>query len=351
MCNVIAFRFTCAHTLYRRRSSCSGTKHKVTRTSVKAACTAESFLTLTLPYDCGPCQRYHWESNWKSKLSRANSFLHKLEERRSLLLPAESEEVIRGLVKQLEDQYTSEAWGTRNVFAEEHKRSVARVRVGEYRRIQSLLSREVRAEDVVEEGEGKEWALMGVSDYDGDYEASTDPIHPVSTDYRHPWDDGDDGKWVLEQLGEGEEVESSDEVDTIDFAKSCWSWGDDDGFAEAMEKATPTSSNEQEKKQDREDRAVDLPNAIQEGTWGDESLIAWGPEAEASSSTSTAYINMNGHGNTHTDDAIRKAQVEEVIAAFWRAVNPAPTMDNSNTAKKPQPPPLPPQEGGQSAVA
>lgn len=273
--------------------------------------------------------------------------MQKLEERGSLLLPAGSEEVIRGLVKQLQDQYTSEAWGTRNVFAVEHKRSVARVRVGQYRRTRSLLSREVRAEDVVVEDErGKEWAQMEVSDYDGNYEASTDPIHPVSTDYSYPWDDGDDGRWVLDQLEEGEVVESSDEGDTIDFARSCWSWGDDGDSAEAMESATPTSSSERQK-QDRKDRAVDLQDARQDDTWGDESLIAWGPEAEASSST--AHINMDGD-NTHTD-AIRKARVEEVIAAFWRAVNPAPTMDNNNSiTKKPQPPP-PSQEGGQSAIA
>jgi hypothetical protein len=102
MCNIITFRFVCQHTLRRRRSRCSGTKHRITANSIKAACVAESFLTIYLRIQCGPCQHTTWEAEWKLKLERANTFLTKLRQRN---LPGVEE--ITALVKELEAEYTT----------------------------------------------------------------------------------------------------------------------------------------------------------------------------------------------------------------------------------------------------
>ncbi|KAF1847376.1 uncharacterized protein K460DRAFT_255723, partial [Cucurbitaria berberidis CBS 394.84] len=220
MCNVIVFQFTCQHTLRLRRSRCKGTKHKVTKTSIKAACNAASFLTISLRLDCGPCQHESWESTWRLKLERAKTFLDRLSDQN---MPGTEE--IATLVKDLENQYIAAAWDARTMFAQAPKPSVTRVGISEYKKARSPLLHEVRPEDVVEPDSGKTWAEMDENDYDGDYIASTDPIHPVSTDYSHPLDN-DDGSWILNHLSP-EELESPKTDVAVDFDGSTWSWGDD----------------------------------------------------------------------------------------------------------------------------
>jgi hypothetical protein len=82
MCNIIQFLFSCQHSARLPRSRCKGTKHKVTRTSVRAACTAECFLTIRLQTECSSCQHKTWQEGWKLKLERARTFLAKLTEKR-----------------------------------------------------------------------------------------------------------------------------------------------------------------------------------------------------------------------------------------------------------------------------
>jgi len=318
MCNIVTFRFTCQHTLRRRRSRCGGTKHKVTANSIKAACIAESFLTIYLRIECDPCQHKAWEEAWKLRLERANAFLTKLRQRE---LPGAGE--VAALVQALEAEYATASWDTRKMFAHGPKPSITRVKHNYYERAASKLLQEVRPEDIVEKTE-KGWDEMGEEDYDGNYVASTDPIHPVTTDYSHPLDD-DNGDWILQHLSP-EDIEPGFS-DVIDLHNHSWSWGDDDNTA-----AIGT---------DTEVWALDRNNApgdtkaTQMSTSTDGDLVAWGPDVNKTSSGQISIcVGEDG-------EAERSARVEEVINAFWSVVNaghptaehhsPESTSTDSNT--------------------
>jgi hypothetical protein len=105
---VIQFLFGCQHSARLPRSCCKGTKHKITKISIKAACTAECLLTIRLRTNCSFCQYRAWEDNWKSKLERAAKFLAKSTERR---MPGSNE--IAALVKDLDEQYHQASWDAR----------------------------------------------------------------------------------------------------------------------------------------------------------------------------------------------------------------------------------------------
>ncbi|EAT78810.2 hypothetical protein SNOG_13786 [Parastagonospora nodorum SN15] len=230
MCNIVTFQFTCQHTLRRRRSRCGGTRHKITANSTKAACIAESFLTIYLQIECDRCQHTAWEDTWKLKLERANAFLAKLQQR-----DMTGFEEVAALVKDLDAEYATASWNTRTMFAHGPKPSVTRVKHSYYEKAASKLPQEVRPEDVVVKAD-KEWTEMDDLDYDGNYEASTDPVHPVSTDYSHPLDD-DDGAWILEHLSEAGVVQTPDAIN-LDFENGHgWSWGEDNSDPEVQTSA------------------------------------------------------------------------------------------------------------------
>lgn len=218
-------------------------------------------------------------------------------------------EEVRGLITELEDQYTLESWETRNIFAPARKPSVTRAAISEYERAPSPLVHEVQPEDIIEADGRKEWADMDENDYDGNYCASTDPIHPVDTDYSHPWDD-DDGSWVLNHLSP-EELEAPSPDIIVDLDRSSWSWGN--ACSSEGTKSTLTAMKQKGKghvsdnEQQMADR--DLGKDV-------ECLVAWGPEANATSST--RQINMDSI--SRAVDA-RTGRVEEVINAFWTTVN------------------------------
>ncbi|KAF2852649.1 hypothetical protein T440DRAFT_420661, partial [Plenodomus tracheiphilus IPT5] len=280
MCNVIQYYFACTHSFRRRRSQCFGTKHKTTRTSTKAACNAESFLTVHVRADCGSCQLAQWEQAWKLKLQRAKSFRDKL---RETSLPAYEE--IESLITELENEYTQASWDTRNLFALVAKRPVARVGISDYTKVPSPLAQEVLPEDVIEPGKCKEWAEMDDNDYDEDYIASTDPMHPVSTNYSHPSDD-DDGTWVLQHLAGLSEDEVTGEVDSPNgFEGSGWSWGE-------------------------ENLATDYLPIARHPNEGTNEVI--GPSDE---------------------EQLRRDQVAEVVKSFWSIVN----GNDQNPLKTPEP--------------
>jgi hypothetical protein len=135
---------------------------------------------------------------------------------------------ISTLVKELEEQHYVASWEARNMQIPPHafKKSVARVGISDHQTAPSPLKQEVRPEDVVDSRKEhvKDWTEMNEDDYDGDYVASTDPIHPVNTDYSHPLDD-DDGSWILNHFSP-EEMASP--VGNLDFDQNGWSWDDND---------------------------------------------------------------------------------------------------------------------------
>ncbi|KAI8942154.1 hypothetical protein NX059_000243 [Plenodomus lindquistii] len=314
MCNVVYYHFACAHSLRRRRSRCAGTKHKITRTSTKAACTAESFLTIHVRNDCGACQLEQWEQDWASKLRRAVAFQDKLRGATDFA----KYKMVDSLVHELKNRYTQESWDTRRLFAPVVKRPVSRVSVSFYTTAPSPLSQEVRPEDILEPEKRKQWADMDDNDYDGNYVASTDPLHPVSTDYSHPWDDeNDSGSWVLQHLPhEGEEedvITANHHGDGIDFEGTSWSWEDN---------VVPV-----------------LP--IQHQNTEDGSLAARDPNAsESSYSISATSISSLDSRNAQKQEE----DMAEVVRSFWSVVNseePQPYSPRPSSASAPSSPSSP----------
>lgn len=211
------------------------------------------------------------------------------------------------LVEELEKEYAQAAWDSRNSFAHSTRRCISRVAVGStYQYTRSPLKQECLAEDVVEPVKEKEWAEMEEEEYDGDYVASTDPMHPVSTEYTHPLDD-DDGGWIVEFLISGGEGETQSVEEVGNLEASPWSWGDGesgDGTA-----AVEVGNDKTEKA--RCDSAVSLPgdDAYQTGS---QTLMAWGPEADEKSSS--GEVTMSGLATL--DD-----RIAATIQAFWAVVN------------------------------
>jgi hypothetical protein len=308
MCNVVHFLFTCWHTLKRRRSRCKGTKHKVTSTSIKAACTAESFLTISMRIACGSCQQNEWERAWRTKLEKARTFYDKLAEKS---FPGRQQ--ISTLVQALEAEYTQASWDTRHLFAQGPKPSVARVRHNYYKKARSPLPREVRPEDIVEPGT-KDWTEMDENDYDGNYIASTDPVHPVTTDYSHPYDD-DDGSWVLQHLSP-EDAETANHTDhNVDFDNHNWSWDSEEFDRDTAHGAVETTQWDTKEPETGPDEEL-----IVGDTMNGADLIAWGPEANFT--PWTGEVSMDAHDMEETE---RTKKIEDIIKTFWSIVaNEAP---------------------------
>lgn len=304
MCNVIQLQFSCKHYFRRRRSKCNGTKHKVTRTSIKAACTAEAVLTIASQADCSTCQHQTWRNDWESKLERARRFLNKLEKNR---LPGINEVVL--LVERLEDEYKEASWSTRNIFAQvPNRKSVPRVNTSDHKRTSSPLLRELYPEDIFEIPQIKQWYDTTEDDYDGNYVASTDPIYPISTDYSLLWGDGDNS-WALEHI-DGEEVEIQYAEVLVDFDRSQWDWEDDSVTL------TPTAAIESR------DEKLDVDAQDLHPTESNDTqtmIMAWGPESGAP--TSPAEINML---NLSINDMSHTERIAAVVQTFWSAVNNEP---------------------------
>ncbi|KAI4703220.1 hypothetical protein J4E81_002097 [Alternaria sp. BMP 2799] len=195
------------------------------------------------------------------------------------------------------------------------KKSVARVGITYHQTARSPLTQEVRPEDVVDpKKHGKDWMEMDDNDYDGDYNASTDPIHPVSTDYSHPLDD-DDGSWILNHFSP-EEMESA--AGDLDFDQNGWSWdnndNDNDNDSDSEKGGTPTIAKSREE---------NTTSQI-----SDNDLIAWGPEASASSMLSK--VSMDG---LSMEQKHAKEQKELIIDAFWAVVNESTEPQQQSDSK------------------
>jgi hypothetical protein len=199
------------------------------------------------------------------------------------------------------------------MFSHALKKNVARVNVSDHRKARSPLLQEVLPEDIVDE-RSKEWTEMDEEDYDGNYVASTDPIHPVSTDYSHPLDD-DDGSWMLNHFSSEELEEQADAAVAVDFDGHAWSWGEDSADNRTTE--VPTEWKEEHSNDDT-------------GQWHTtDGFIAWGPEADATAAS--AVLDINGLRTEKT--TMLAERVQEVVKAFWEVVN---NIDNDQRSQHPK---------------
>jgi hypothetical protein len=142
-------------------------------------------------------------------------------------------EEIAVLVESLEAEYAIASWHTRTMFAHASRPSVTRVKHSWHEKAASKLPQEVRPEDIIE-NKAKEWTEMDDHDYDGNYEASTDPIHPVSTDYSHPLDD-DDGAWILQHLSDIDVAYADNSAGFDVESGHGWSWDEDNNVSDALQ--------------------------------------------------------------------------------------------------------------------
>jgi hypothetical protein len=208
---------------------------------------------------------------------------------------------VGSLIDELVEEYHVACWNMRNAFAHGPKKFLVRVNISEHKKAPSPLLQEVQPEDI-SDVKAKAWTEMVKQDYDGDYVASTDPLHPVSTDYKHPMDD-DDGSWVLKHLSR-EELELGEDT-VIDFDSNQWSWSNND---------SSTAEGTERTEENSELHAGMSDDTVQELVMG---LVAWGPDAPAISSS--AVINMSGlHQTAETEF---DEQIQEVMSAFWAVVN------------------------------
>ena len=221
---------------------------------------------------------------------------------------------IAALVKGLNEQYHVATWDARHMFSHVRQKSVARVNISDYRKARSPLSQEVRSEDIPDTKRTKEWAEMDDEDYDDDYVASTDPVHPVTTDYSHPLDD-DDGSWMLNHYAP-EELESPSETEAVDFDGHAWIWGDD----------SADNHTSEEWKEENSDNDTGKWDMAEEYLSANQELTAWGPDAEPTSSS----VDLDLQGLRDEATTVRNERIQQVIQAFWDVVN--------NTDQQPQHP-------------
>ena len=219
------------------------------------------------------------------------------------------------LLHTLEDEYTSASWTARHVFAPPPSRSrIPRVPSTDFKRISSPLVQEVQPDDVVLRPPSKQWIDMDHDDYDGDYVASTDPLHPVCTEYVDLMGhDTDDDSWVGNHLALADEIGSLSVDDGVDVNGTKWVWSeekDDTGGARNCFEGI-------------EERGSDYVS---------------GRVSELLDPTSLAAMPdiMPGHLNAASppplgqetcsdeledEQIILAAQVRQAVEAFWKAVN------------------------------
>ncbi|KAJ4369458.1 hypothetical protein N0V86_009293 [Didymella sp. IMI 355093] len=290
MCKVVKYWFACHHGFCLRHSKCGGTKHKNTRCGLTTACKSESYLNFVFAVSCGPCQHQVFESAWNHKLKLAEAFLNKLKEKG---LPGVRE--VGALIEQLKEQFNTATWGTRTLFPHAHKECTVRVSLGHFEKTPSPLSREVLPEDIPEPSE-----IVGSDhpdyDYDWDYVASTDPIHPVDTNYAHPLDEVDPS-WMLNHLSP-EEFEQSGDGIGFDAGEADLAW------AGSLEEADTGSTQ-----------------------WGDATTY-WTPEATGlarlnmdsvlapEKSTRGTMLNPQSEACMHNEHLLSE-RVDIVIQYFW----------------------------------
>jgi hypothetical protein len=206
-------------------------------------------------------------------------------------------------INTMEDEHNEDAWNIRQKFPPLHKASsIERVKIRTQAPGGSHLSKEVRPEDVVE---------FRVNSYverdDDDYIRSTDPLHPITTDYSYPLDNADNS-WVNECLSQ-EETKLAESPDIgFDPGSSSWNWDATNAFDNC------TDGNGASK--------ALYPERPSGG------FIAWGPDAEPI--PSLGVIRMDG---VQTEKGEEKDEVKdeekdmegsklaEVLNAFWECVH------------------------------
>ena len=164
----------------------------------------------------------------------------------------------------------------------------------------SPFSREVLPEDIPEPVE-----VIGPDhpdyEYDWDYVASTDPVHPVDTNYAHPLDEVDPA-WLLSHLSP-EEFEQSGEGVGFDASEANMVWRNSLGEVNA----------------ESADWVKDISGWTSEAAGFDQNQT---PGDSLYAEAAERQIKVCAE-----DDRLLSERIDMVIQYFWRVVNEANTSD------------------------
>ncbi|PSN73902.1 hypothetical protein BS50DRAFT_580767 [Corynespora cassiicola Philippines] len=328
MCKVAKLHFVCGHHADTLKSRCRGTYHRKRKyDTMGAACTADAYLMLKLPYDCAACNQSQWNSGWQAKITRAKNFLARLSSSSSSVgAMAEAAAAATGslpgarqvarLVQELEDEYARRSWEVRSGTAL-LKGHVQRPKLGFRLQAGSPLRYAVQPEDVAvaDEQQGGDENLQGASDGG---EGSADPFHPMSTDYEAIYADYDDA--AGETSSEG----------AFNAEEETWTWGDD---TPEVEGETTTTSDW---------------GSFEDTTMTATGLTAWGPDASWSETsfrverlTITQEEEEEEEEEEEDEDEASKKRTAQVIEAFWKVVNEEPVSSSTRVSSPPFPPSSP----------
>jgi hypothetical protein len=131
---------------------------------------------------------------------------------------------VSDLVKELDKTYELESWELKDNFPYGNKEKVRRVTPAKVRWSKlppSPLRQEVQPEEVVLPA----IAELVNDDDDDDWVRSTDPMHPIDTNYELVFAGVDDDLLDFLTGGEGGEIARADSDDSDPFASN-WDWND-----------------------------------------------------------------------------------------------------------------------------
>lgn len=270
MCTVIYYSFDCGHYITRCRSRCGGTKVKVRPDKRKAACSALGYITIKRSLPCSVCSREVWTSRWQSRLERAERFYNGMVERK---LPGA--EHVSHLVQQLNKDYDFETWKLKDTLPPDEREKPKRVvpaATSWSKPPSSPLKREVLPEEVVLP------VVPEAVDYgdDDDYVRSTDPLHPVSTNYEIISAGIDDAYLETLLAGDTGEIAGDEQDEHVSFG-TAWDWNDEaqdptdsveeaaSGFnSKCLDPSNPTRSNPHHLRTHRDERSNNAQRAAAE---------------------------------------------------------------------------------------
>lgn len=160
--------------------------------------------------------------------------------------------------------------------------------------------------------ETKRWADITFEDYDGDYEASTDPLHPVDTTY--PVD------MMYLQMGvereQEEEAEGGEMLGEVvwedRFEMGGWEWGGEDVDLEGEEEKVGVGLREGGGESGDEDCAAEVAGE-NEGDELKRSVVDVG-EMKASLEVQFDELGLSERLDLEAD-------IDDVVKAFWAVVN------------------------------
>ncbi|KAF2448238.1 hypothetical protein P171DRAFT_481321 [Karstenula rhodostoma CBS 690.94] len=309
MCTVIYYTFGCGHYVTRCQSRCGGTKVKERQDSRRAACTAVGYVTIKRLSTCSKCSRDSWVSRWQTRLEKAKQFHDELVKDKLPGAPKVSE-----LIKELDKTYELELWELRNTIPYEDRAKIRRVgpaKVKWSKLLPSPLTREVQPEEVV-------MPVITEPVYiedDDDWVRSTDPMHPIDTNYELVCA-GIDDEYLDFLTGEEPGEIAEPKQDNPNPSATSWDWSDEvKGSTDNPESWNPCSNNNGETSDELEPSAGPM--------------TAWGLTAE--DTLSSGEIGIDG---LLTQEEKQQGQIQEVIKAFWDVVNITDNDDHPPSTTK-----------------